>query len=100
MNNVKRSVLLALLAGIIAALGMVSAHAQSTSISVDVPFEFAVGTQTLSAGKYVVQRQEGFLSLRGVSGQSVYVLPLTEGTFQSEENESHLVFTRYGDEAF
>jgi hypothetical protein len=100
MKNVKKFVLLALMAVMVAALGTIPAHAQSNSISVAVPFNFAVGTQTLSAGTYVVQRQGEFLSLRGPDGQAVYVLPLTEGSFGTEANGAHLVFTRYGDETF
>jgi|tagenome__1003787_1003787.scaffolds.fasta_scaffold20989906_14 hypothetical protein len=100
MNNGKKAVLWALMAVVIAAVGMSPAHAQSNSISVDVPFDFAVGTQTLGAGNYLVQRQGGFLSLRGTDGQSIYVLPLTEGSFGTEEDGAHLVFARYGNEAF
>jgi hypothetical protein len=99
MRSVKKTVLLMFLAAMVAALGVVSARAQEATVSVNIPFDFIVGKHALSAGKYDVQKQGAFVSLRGSDGKSVYAL-LSPGSSKRQDATPHLVFTRHGDEAF
>ncbi|HKF04064.1 MAG TPA: hypothetical protein VKB49_17215 [Candidatus Sulfotelmatobacter sp.] len=99
MQSVKKAVLLMFLAAMFAALGAVSARAQEATVSVNVPFDFIVDQHALSAGKYDVQKQGAFVSLRGSDGKSVYAL-LFPGSSKRQDATPHLVFTRHGDEAF
>jgi hypothetical protein len=76
----------------------------SSSLVVQIPFDFMVAGKTLPAGQYQVERStqasaEG-LSLRSVDGKvGVFVLTsaLQSNTRQSD---SRLVFTRYHDQHF
>jgi hypothetical protein len=55
-NRILKGVtMLLLIAGIALMAALVSAHAQSSMVVADVPFEFAVGGKSLSAGEYSVR---------------------------------------------
>lgn len=80
----------------------ISAFAQSGPLTVEIPFNFHVGNERISAGKYELKRisTNSFL-LRNESG-SVKVLaqtPLTLEDTKAETSEK-LVFNRYGDKYF
>lgn len=105
-NHIPRSILsifaaLLLLAGIVAE----SALARTTSsLVVEIPFDFQVAGKTLPAGRYVIERSTLFsadgLSLRHTDKKhSAYVLT---STVQSNlrQRDSRLVFNRYKDRYF
>jgi hypothetical protein len=105
-NNIPRSILsifAALL--LLAALVAQSALARtSSSLVVQIPFDFQVAGRTLPAGRYVIERSTLFsaegLSLRNTDKkQSAFVLT---STVQSNlrQSGSRLVFTRYKDQYF
>jgi hypothetical protein len=105
-NNIPRSILsifAALL--LLAALLAQSALARtSSSLVVQIPFDFQVAGKTLPAGQYVIERSTLFsaegLSLRNTDKKhSAFVLT---STVQSKlrQSESRLVFMRYKDQYF
>jgi len=100
MQDVRKSVLLLFVAAMVAAMGIVPAHAQEASVSVNIPFDFVLGKQHLSMGKYTVQKQGAFASFRGPDGRSVYAMLLAGGSAAKLNGEPRLVFTRYGNESF
>jgi hypothetical protein len=85
-----------------AALTFVPAHAQSgRRVVANIPFEFSVGDTTLKAGSYTVEQLESgitaFSSEDGKEHQFALTLP---GDSDKQSKEPHLVFSRYGSEAF
>ncbi|HEX8745792.1 MAG TPA: hypothetical protein VF717_01245 [Pyrinomonadaceae bacterium] len=105
-NNIPRS-LLSIFAALLllAALVAQSALARtSTSLVVQIPFDFQVAGRTLPAGRYVIERSTLFsaegLSLRNTDKKhGAFVLT---STVQSNirQSGSRLVFTRYKDQYF
>ncbi|MBD0373386.1 MAG: hypothetical protein ICV60_21300 [Pyrinomonadaceae bacterium] len=92
----------------IIALAFVSALAASAqnqrNLVVNIPFDFTVKGKTLPAGEYIVSRgstidKTGLVMQRKDGASSAIVLTMN---IQSRENqqESHLVFNRYGDHYF
>lgn len=83
----------------------VSASAQSlaNSIRVNIPFDFLLADQTLSAGDYSIGRalvDETILRLRSADGRSS-LIRITHGVQTlSPRNKPTLVFHRYGDQYF
>jgi hypothetical protein len=100
MQTVKKTVVLLFIAVFGAMLANVPAGAQEPSLSVNVPFDFVVGQNTLGAGAYRVERQGDFLSIRGDQGRTLYVLLLAGGAAKEQTGSPYLVFTRTGGEAF
>jgi hypothetical protein len=75
---------------------VVSANGQSLRLKADVPFEFVVGSETLTAGQYTVEALASSRALRvrnGSDNQSAIRLttPADDGA-----NKVALVFHRYG----
>jgi hypothetical protein len=94
MKNLKKVVLLMLVAMFGAALAIAPAQAQATRVSVNVPFDFVVGKATMKAGTYRIEKQGSFVSFASPDGQTGYALLLPGGGVQ-RNGESYLVFTRY-----
>ena len=90
---------------VLGVLTTVSAHAQyAKPFTVTIPFNFYVGGKALTAGQYTVGRStettaEG-LVVRGTDGHAG-VFVLTRGIQTAEvQQQSKLVFRRYGDQYF
>jgi hypothetical protein len=105
-NSIQKSILsiFAMLV-LLGALTISSAVARSSSsLVVNIPFDFQVAGKTLPAGQYVIERStlssaEG-LSLRNVEKrQGAYVLTTAVQAY-NRQSASRLVFTRYKDQYF
>jgi hypothetical protein len=101
IQTLKRLIMLSVLG----VLTTVSAHAQyAKPFTVTIPFNFYVGGKALTAGQYTVARstettEEG-LVVRGTDGRAG-VFVLTSGIQTAEvQQQSKLVFRRYGDQYF
>jgi len=82
---------------------VVSANAQSSSARADIPFEFAVGSKTLSAGQYNISAANATGDVVKVSGRDTNetAMRLTIGlTNGARADKSKLVFHRYGNRYF
>jgi len=84
----------------------VSISAQSNhNLVVTIPFAFSIRDKTLSPGEYMVRRVSSdkpeMLSISRVDGGSAKVAILTSNVrAKTSQNESMLVFIRYGDQYF
>jgi len=98
MQNLKKYVLLVLMAVFVSSLAIAPASAQ-TGLVANIPFDFVLGKTTLKAGSYRVAPQGGFVAVSG-ERQTTYVL-LLPGEHASDHNgQPYLIFTRYGSETF
>jgi hypothetical protein len=100
----KRQIITTIAIGMfITAIAVASARAQNAgTLMVTVPFEFSVSGKTLPAGNYLVRKEDSRTSLRiqnrdGSSTAFVLVSPINGRDIQ---NESKLVFNRYGNQYF
>jgi hypothetical protein len=90
-----------LMCGLLIGLAAASANAQST-IKVNVPFDFTIGTNLLEAGEYTVQPASAavgseVLALRDAAGNSRFVMMGIRREPNSKDKQPKLVFHRYGD---
>jgi hypothetical protein len=98
---VSRMIMLSMLAVLASAV----VHAQSgKQLNVNVPFDFSVQGTTFPAGHYLIgqgtQTSEDFLTLRRTDGPETAVF-LTSGIHDRRiQQESRLVFRRYGSQYF
>jgi hypothetical protein len=85
-----------------AALAVVPAHAQSSSrVLVNIPFDFSVGNTPLKAGSYTIKElKSGVLALSSNDGQEQQFVLTVRGDSPNPIQQPHLVFKRYGTEAF
>ena len=89
-----------------ATLAITSVQAQNAgTVSVSIPFDFAVSGKTLPAGEYYVQRSaEGarvVTTIRNRDKTKAVYLPQTHPVQTNEiQSESKLVFNKYGDQYF
>ena len=100
MQNFRKYVLFVLVGVFVASFAMVPAHAQSSSISASVPFDFAVGTSSLKAGSYRIVKQGSFLAFSGAGKDTVYTMLHPGSDSGRRDGQPYLVFTRYGTESF
>lgn len=79
-----------------------SAFAQSIHLRADVPFNFAVGKKSLSAGKYNISTlAESMILLRGPdSGSNALVATNCAERSPRASGDGKLVFRRYGNHYF
>ena len=91
----------ALSAGILAAVGCLSLHAQTIQVTATIPFEFQLGSKTMPAGDYFISHSAGVLQLTCQTGarKSAMVVANAAPT-EPASATSKLVFHRYGNEAF
>lgn len=91
----------ALSAGILAAVGCLSLHAQTIQVTATIPFEFQLGSKTMPAGDYFISHSAGVLHLRCDSAayKSAMVI-VNPASAEPAGTPSRLVFNRYGDEYF
>ncbi len=100
MNKLSLSILLLVLAGLMA--GTASAQLARHLFTIDVPFPFVVGTTTLPAGQYEVSGNgsHDLIWIKTWDGKSV-ALTLAIPTVSGKPAESSaLVFNRYGNDYF
>ena len=84
------------------ALTIAPAHAQSGSrVLANIPFEFSVGNTTLKAGSYTVEQlQSGIIAFSSEDEKEHQFALSFQGDSDKQSQEAHLVFIRYGSEAF
>jgi hypothetical protein len=91
----------ALTAGILAAVGCLSLHAQTINVKATIPFEFQIGSHVMPAGDYSIFHSAGVLRLRGENGaQKSAMVIVNAASAEPSGTPSRLVFNRYGDEYF
>jgi hypothetical protein len=102
MQYLLKTMLFAVITVFGVALTIAPAHAQSSSRALaNIPFDFSVGNTTLKAGSYtVVQLQSGILALSSSDDKEHQFAMTFPGDSDKQSQESHLVFIRYGSEAF
>jgi hypothetical protein len=80
-----------------------SANAQTPRLSVNVPFDFIVGGETLSAGEYTIESLNidgRVLSIRDFDGQAVSMVISNRCQSLTVSEQTKLVFHRYGNDYF
>jgi hypothetical protein len=84
------------------ALTTMPAHAQSGSrVLANIPFDFSVGNTTLKAGSYTIEQLEsGILVFSSEDGREQKFELTFPGDSDRQSQEPHLIFIRYGSEAF
>ena len=83
-----------------AALGPVSLMAQN-SMRATIPFDFAIGSKSFSAGDYTVKQDAATSVVAIQSADHRSAMTLTIGVRSNEApKKGKLVFTRYGDRYF
>ena len=102
MQYLLKPMLLAVLTVFGAALTIAPAHAQSGSRALaNIPFEFSVGNTTLKPGSYTLEQlQSGILALSSSDNKEHQFAMTFPGDSDRQSHEPHLVFSRYGSEAF
>ena len=102
MQYVMRFMLVAVITGLSVSLTIVPAHAQSGSrVLANIPFDFSIGNTTLKAGNYTVkQLQSGLIAFSSEDEKEHEVALTFPGDSDKQSQEPHLVFIRYGSEAF
>ena len=84
------------------ALTIAPAHAQSGSRALaNIPFDFTLGSTTLKAGSYSLEQlHSGILALSSSDAKEHEFAMTFPGDSDKQSQEPHLVFIRYGSEAF
>ena len=84
------------------ALTIVPAHAQSSSrASANIPFDFSIGRATLKAGSYTVEQlRSGIITFSSEDEREHQFVLTVPGDSDEGTQKPHLVFIRYGSEAF
>jgi len=91
----------ALSAGILAAVGCFSLHAQTIRVTATIPFEFQLGSNVMPAGDYSVTHSNRVLTLRCETGAYKSAMVFTNAAnAEPASATSKLVFHRYGNEYF
>jgi hypothetical protein len=102
MQYFVKPMLLAVITVLGTALTIMPAHAQSiTRVVANIPFDFSVGKTTLKAGNYTVEQLQSGIVAFSSEDEKEHQFALTlPGNSDKESQEPHLVFIRYGSEAF
>jgi hypothetical protein len=102
MQYLLKPMLFAVITMLGAALTIVPAHAQSGSrVLANIPFDFSVGNTTLKAGSYTVEQlQSGIIAFSSEDEKEHHFALSFPGDSDKQNQEPHLVFVRYGSEAF
>ena len=84
------------------ALAIMPAHAQSgRRVLADIPFDFSIGNTRLKAGSYTVEQLQSGIIAFSSDNEKEHQFALTfPGDSDKQNQEPHLVFIRYGSEAF
>jgi hypothetical protein len=84
---------------VVSLLAVTGAFAQSSALKAYVPFDFIVGSQTLPAGQYTVDRgpAPNTLTIRSDDHKNATAIALSGAAYAViERNKGSLVFHRYG----
>jgi hypothetical protein len=82
-------------------MSLVSAYAQKTSATVNIPFSFTVDDVRMPAGEYLISApSEKVVSIQRVGGSEVKVTLTTSGSAARTTGPAKLVFHRYGNAYF
>ena len=102
MQYLLKAMLIAVITVFGVALTIVPAHAQSrTRALANIPFDFSVGNNTLRAGSYTFEQlHSGILALSSSDEKEHQFAMTSPGDSDKQNQESKLVFIRYGSEAF
>jgi hypothetical protein len=102
MQYLLKPMLFAVITVLGVALTIVPSHAQSGSRALaNIPFEFSVGNITLKAGSYTIEQLEsGLIAFSSEDGKEHQVALTLPGDSDKQSKGPHLVFIRYGSEAF
>ena len=102
MQYLMKAMLCAVMTMLGVTLAIMPAHAQSGSrVLANIPFDFSIGNTTLKAGSYTVEQlQSGILAFSSNDGKEHQFALTIPGDSGNQTQEPHLVFTRYGSEAF
>jgi hypothetical protein len=99
----KGATMFLLIAAVALMAALVSAHAQSVTVVADVPFEFAVGSKSLTAGEYSVRAFTARGDTVQISNRDSHdsAIRLTQ-SIQARlvPQQTKLVFHRYGQRYF
>ena len=102
MQYLLKPMLLAAVTVLGVALTIVPVHAQSGSrVLANIPFDFSVGNTTLKAGSYTIEQLDsGIVALSSKDGREHQFALTAPSDSDQQSQEPHLVFIRYGSEAF
>ena len=102
MQYLLKPMLFAAITVVSVALTIVPAHAQSGSrVLANIPFDFVVENTTLKAGDYTIEQLQSGLIAFSSDDEKEHEFALTfPGESDQQSQEPHLVFVRYGSEAF
>ena len=102
MQYLLKPMLFAVITVLGVALTIVPAHAQSDSrVLANIPFDFSVGKTTLKAGSYTVEQlQSGIIAFSSEDEKEHQFALSFPSDSDKQSKEPHLVFIRYGSEAF
>jgi hypothetical protein len=100
MQNLRKYVLFAFMAVLVASFAIAPAHAQSR-LEANVPFDFVLGQTTMKADSYRIATQGSFVAFVDAEGRARYSMYLPGSDAADHHNGApYLVFTRYGTETF
>jgi len=103
MQSLKKYVLFALAAMLVASVSIAPAHAQSNGVAADVPFDFTVGSRHLTAGSYRIALEgatQSFISLSQTGGATTFTIFNQHAPEDDGNGQPRLVFARHGSESF
>lgn len=103
MQSLRKYVLFVLMAVFVASVAITPAHAQENGLVADVPFDFTVGSQHLTAGNYRVTldgERRSFIAISQLGGRTAYSIFNQGGTPADRNGKPYLVFVRNGKDAF
>ena len=101
MQYLFKSMSLAVMTLLGVALTIVPAHAQTGNrVLANIPFDFSVGNSTLKAGTYTIELQSDILAFSSDDGKEHKFAFTVPGDSSNQSQEPHLVFTKYGNQAF
>ena len=85
---------------LLTALTCLSASGQALHVRATMPFNFRVGSVTLPAGEYDLEKSMSFLSLRQVDGYAHAFQHTQPVSNTNAPARDRIRFTRYGDEYY
>jgi hypothetical protein len=103
MNRTKRTLLNTVCSLAMALTVTASAHAQSSPLSANIPFNFKLGDATFRSGKYTIQTMlnSTALLIRSVDDPKASAISLAnQAPSPAKPRSSRLVFKTYGDQYF
>jgi len=102
MQYLLKPMLVAVITVLGTALVVMPAHAQSgRRVLANIPFDFSIGNTPLKAGSYTLEQLPSGIIVFSSDDEKEHQFALTfPGGSDKQSQEPHLVFIRYGSEAF